>query len=37
VPYRKRVTEVLEKLRRQLGRQPTGTEVMDRVRAAHAR
>ena len=36
-PWFKRVTAVQEELRRQLGREPTETEVMDRVRAAYGR
>jgi hypothetical protein len=32
-----RMTEVKEEVRRQLGREPTDTEVMERLRAAHGR
>jgi CBS domain containing-hemolysin-like protein len=37
VPWRERVTDVREELRRQFGREPTDTEVMQRVRAAYGR
>jgi hypothetical protein len=37
VPWRERVIDVKEELRRQFGREPTDTEVMQRVRAAYGR